>query len=105
MHYPSLYGLKKAIGVVVLSCFIAGGVSAMTAPTVINSSKTAAVSVNRANKGDRLRQAMLPHQLPNDVSSTLLLRAPSKRSPLGCDPIFSPVVEPALANIFRRCMA
>jgi hypothetical protein len=30
---------------------------------------------------------------------------PLKRVPVGCDPAFSPFADPALAHIYKRCMA
>jgi hypothetical protein len=78
------------------------GVGAMTAPTFVESSKAVAISVNRNDKGDRLPQASI-HRLRPAESNTV--PASSVRAPLGCDPAFSPVADPARAHIFRRCTA
>lgn len=36
--------------------------------------------------------------------STETSPAPTRRVPLGCDPSFSPVADPARAHIYRRCI-
>jgi hypothetical protein len=92
---------KPMIGAALVSSFIAGGVSAMTAS---NSHKSAvAVAVNRANKGDRLTPTVWfqPPQL--DTTSTRAKVEP-QRVPLGCEPAFSPVADPARAHIYKRCV-
>ncbi len=102
MRCTFAYGLKETVAAVVLSCCIAGGVSAMTGPTVAESNETVTMSVDRTNKGDRLPQASTPQQHPNDSG---MVPASPKRPPLGCDPAFSTVADPAQTYIFRRCMA
>jgi hypothetical protein len=97
------YGLKETIAAVVLSCFIAGGVGAVTTPSVANSTEAVTSSVNRTNKADRLPQAPTAKRSQRKRTSTDI--APlTKRTPLGCDPAFSTVVEPTLAHIFKRCL-
>ncbi len=96
------YSLKDAIAVAILSCFIAGVVTEMTSPSVAgNNAEAVTISVNRAHKGDRLPQASLPPDYP---TSTDMAPASPKQVPLGCDPVFSPVVDPASAHIFKRCI-
>jgi len=57
------------------------------------------IVVDRSNKGDRL----FVGQRPSGSSQN---QAPAAKAvPLGCDPVFSPVAEPAVAYIFKRCMA
>jgi hypothetical protein len=60
------------------------------------------VSVNRVNKADRLSQAP-PERLSHGSPATEAVLPPG-RVPLGCDPAFSPVADPARGNIFKRCM-
>jgi hypothetical protein len=62
-----------------------------------------AVTVDRTNKGDRLPQASPPKQ----SSSSLVPAKPAsaKRVPIGCEPAFSPVADPAGAHIFLRCLS
>jgi hypothetical protein len=71
-----------------------GGMSgpSISAPTVERS-----VSVNRINKNDRLSQAPAEQQSHSLPSTEAVV--PSKRVPLGCDPAFSPVADPARGNI------
>jgi hypothetical protein len=98
------YGLKETAAAVVLSCFIAGGVGAMTSPAATERDDSIASSVDRTHKGNRLPQVGRSHRQPSNSSSTQTSPAAPKRTPLGCDPAFSPVVEPALAHIFKRCL-
>jgi hypothetical protein len=64
---------------------------------------TVSVSVNRVNKGDRLTQRSIDR--PSHNSTSIEVVVPHKRVPLGCDPAFSPFADPALAHIYKRCMA
>jgi len=61
---------------------------------------TSSVSVDRTLKGDRL-----PPSAPVDKTEMPVQRAQSSREkiPVGCDPAFSPISSPQLANVFRRC--
>jgi hypothetical protein len=59
------------------------------------------VFAHSGKKGDRLPMASatrahssLPYTKP----------ASTKRPPLGCDPMFSPIADPAHASLYRRCM-
>lgn len=102
MRCAFAYGLKEMTSAAILSCLIAGVVTEMTSPSVAgNNAEVVTISVNRAHKGDRLPQASLPPDYP-----TLTEMAPvaPKPVPLGCDPVFSPVVDPASAHIFKRCI-
>lgn len=95
--------LKETVAAAALGCSVAGGMVAMTAgPSTGEGARSAEFVINRTHKGDRLPQAARSIQHPNDVSST---RAPTtpQRTPLGCDPAFSPVANPTLAHIFKRC--
>ena len=93
--------INKTVTAVFLSCFIAGGVSAMINPTVTESNETISISVNRTQKGDRQPQASIAYPRPNDSE----ISTSPKRVPFGCDPAFSPVAAPQFAHIFGRCMA
>jgi hypothetical protein len=96
--------LKETIAATLLSGLIAGGVAEMTSPSVASHFETVTIAVNRTHKGDRLPQASLPHH-PNNSMSIEMAPASPKQTPLGCDPAFSPVADPARASIFKRCMA
>jgi hypothetical protein len=104
MRYTFSNGLTKIAAAMVLSCFVAGGVAAMTGPAGPAAAQSDAKSVNRTLKGDRLPFAARTHQHQGNSPSTQMAPASAKRAPLGCDPAFSPVVEPAMAHIFKRCM-
>jgi len=55
------------------------------------------IVVDRTHKSDRL-------PLRRALSSQHGVSLP-KTMPLGCDPVFSPIADPAAAHIFRRCAA
>jgi hypothetical protein len=70
-------------------------------------------AVNRTLKGDRLQGDQVPMHIAtqprsqsaeSERSETPVTLTPApKRAPVGCDPSFSPVASPSLANIFGRC--
>ena len=69
-------------------------------------STSAAISVNRAGKGDwqpPVKSAVWQRQFGMPVSPTP--SPPRARIPIGCDAAFSPISSPHLANVFRRCLA
>jgi hypothetical protein len=79
--------------------FASGSSEITTAAT----SSEGSVSVNRVNKGDRLSPSSVDRLSHNSTSMESV--AHLKRVPLGCDPAFSPFADPALAHIYKRCMA
>ena len=102
-----LPSLKQTTAVAVLGCLIVAGIAAVDG-TRASSSQTALVSVNRTNKGDRLtpaaKSAALLRSRSAANSSATKLSASPKGPPLGCDPLFSPIAEPAKARLYyRRC--
>jgi len=94
-------GVTLIIGAaaVVMNGPAAGGVSG-TSISATTSDRL--VSVNRVNKGDRLSPA--PAERLSHSSPSTEAVVPPKRVPLGCDPAFSPVADPARGNIYKRCM-
>jgi len=92
--------IATAFAAVMMNGPAGGGTSGpnIFAPTVERS-----VSVNRVNKGDRLSQAP-PVDRPSHSSPSTEAVIPPKRVPLGCDPAFSPVADPAHANVYKRCI-
>jgi hypothetical protein len=97
------YNLKQASVISLLGCFIVGGVAALDAPRASND-QPVTVSVNRANKGDQLRSAAKSAARLNGSSSATRLSVPPKGPPLGCDPLFSSIADPAKARLYyRRC--
>jgi hypothetical protein len=72
--------------------------------------------INRALKGDRLQTDQLPMHMashphsqsadigrPGSPAAAAPVKLVPKKAPFGCDPSFSPVVSPSLADIFGRC--
>jgi len=97
------YSLKQASVISVLGCVIVGGVAALDAPRAGND-QPVSVSVNRAKKGDQLPSAATATARLNGPSSTIRLSAPPKGPPPGCDPLFSPIADPAKARLYYgRC--
>jgi hypothetical protein len=97
------YNLKQASVISVLGCVIVAGIAAIDSPRAGND-QSVAVSVNRTNKGDRLASVAKPAALLPGSSPTTKLSAPPKGPPLGCDPLFSTISDPAKARLFyRRC--
>ena len=91
-----------AAGLVFLTTSI---LAAVTAPSGTGGEQPASVSVDWANKGDRLPYAS---RSKTRVNSPFLATTPQvlpKRPPLGCDPAFSSVADPAQARVYRRCLA
>ena len=93
--------ITVAVACVVMSGLVAA--SSVSGMSISTTSVEATVSVNRANKGDRLIQTSTDR--PSHNSTSIEVVVPHKRVPLGCDPAFSPFADPALAHIYKRCMA
>lgn len=87
--------IASAAGLLALALLFVGAVPFLDAGAN-SSGMTPPVSVNRTLKGDRLPVA-LERQRPSEQ--------PHARMPFACDPAFSPIVAPAAANVYRRCMA
>jgi hypothetical protein len=93
--------ITVALACVEMSGLVAtGSVSGMS---IYTTGAEATVSVNRVNKGDRLIQTSTDR--PSHNSTSIEVVVPHKRVPLGCDPAFSPFADPALAHVYKRCMA
>lgn len=93
-----------ASGFLIFCSIGAGILSATNAPKALaRSAQTKITDVNRTNKADQLtvapaRQAQQRLSPAADGMKTSL-----QRPPLGCDPAFSPVADPARAGIYKRC--
>jgi hypothetical protein len=102
MGRPFFFDLKAVAAAALVSCLAAGGFCAVSVPGVARNGNTTMVSVDRTKKGDRLP----PHNVELSRGPTSSLPAAvafPRKVPLGCDPAFSAVVDPARANIFGRC--
>jgi hypothetical protein len=97
------YSLKQIAVASLFSCFVAGGICVLTSPSAANNAAAVTISVNRTFKGYRLPQVPIAQQSEQNSTSTenLPLR---KHTPLGCEPAFSPVTDPARAHKLRRCI-
>ena len=104
MHVGSA-SFKAIIVIAGLAYVIAGILAVAAAPFGASGEQAVSVSVDRANKGDRLPYAS---RSKTQVNNPLLATTPQvlpKRPPLGCDAAFSSVAGPAQARIYRRCLA
>jgi hypothetical protein len=109
--YPRLVG---AFGIVALAFLLVSldpllGAAPSSGPGA--SARTPAVTVNRFRKGDRLPLAN-PASLNGPINQGVRRGQPmpnglqtQEKTPLGCDPAFSPVSSPARTVIYGRCMA
>jgi hypothetical protein len=96
--------LARIITIAVACVLMSGLVAAGSVSRVsISATSPQALISNRVNKGDRLTRMSTDRSSHNSMSIEVVV--PHKRVPLGCDPAFSPFVDPALAHIYKRCMA
>lgn len=104
MSRVSPHRLRATVAAAALSCFAAGGLGAAWIPVPDAAAKTEpTMIVNRVNKGDRLPSAAALRAYLKRSLSTTATPQTSKRPPVGCEPVFSPIVNPANAYIYRRC--
>ncbi len=106
--YPRLLG---AFGLVALAFLLVGLdplLGAAPSPGAGAAERTPAMSVNHFRKGDRLP---LPYpDSPNSQGAWRNRPMPDglqsqQRTPVGCDPAFSPVSSPAPIVVYGRCIA
>jgi hypothetical protein len=93
--------LKLTIATLVLGSFAAATFSSASAPRAA-AGEGFEVSVNRTNKADRLESVVAksnPASAPRQSSMSV------GRRPIGCDPAFSPLAEPARKQFFGRCVS
>jgi hypothetical protein len=102
MRRVLFFDLKATTAVLLVSCFAAGALCAVSDPSAAKDEKAAAVLVDRTLKGDRLPQNVVRTGGPAALSPTGSL---TRKVPLGCDRAFSPAVDPAYAHVFGRCAA
>ncbi len=105
MRVVAFASFKEIIVIAGLAYVIAGFLAVATTPVGARGEQAVSVSVDRSNKGDRLPYAS---RSKTHVNSPFLATTPQvlpKRPPLGCDPAFSSVADPAQARIYRRCLA
>lgn len=93
--------LKRFAAVVFLSSTVASVVCAATAPNAAGSATS--VNVNRVDKSDRLPLTPAIPVKPASTNSNRTQPLPVY-VPVGCEPAFSPVAEPARARVAGRCL-
>ena len=93
---------KSIAAIAVVSCLAVGGFTAAVtgAGTALSAQPSDAISVNHANKGDRLPLALKHNPSISSPSASTL-----SRPPIGCEPAFSRAADPARAHIFGRCIS
>jgi hypothetical protein len=92
--------LKLTIATLVLGSFAAATFSSASTPRAA-AGEGFEVSVNRTNN-DRLESVVAksnPASAPRQSSMSV------GRRPIGCDPAFSPLAEPARKQFFGRCVS
>jgi hypothetical protein len=98
------FRLKDIAAASLMSCFIAGAFSALTSPVTADNAAFVTISVNRITKGDRLPLPLIAQPTAQHNSISLERPIPA-RTPLGCEPAFSPFADPARAHILTYCLA
>jgi len=102
MHYTFSNRFKNFAAALVFSGVAAGGISAITSPVTAGNAAGVTISINRANKSDRLRLPPIAGPTPgNSISETPIPR----HAPMDCEPAFSPITDPGLAHIINYCLA
>jgi hypothetical protein len=109
--YPRLVG---AFGIVALAFLLVGLDPLLGAAPTSGSGaagRTPAMSVNHFRKGDRL-PLVHPGSLNSRTDQGVWRKPPmpdglqtQERTPVGCDPAFSPVSSPARFVVYGRCIA
>jgi hypothetical protein len=89
--------LKGAMAVAIAVGLIAGAFPALVSNPGFAKAAQTNIVVNRAIKGDRLPLKR--------TSAALLPVAAKAQPPVGCDPAFSRVADPARAHVFGRCIS
>jgi hypothetical protein len=109
--YPRFVGAFGIVALTVLLVSLDPLLGAVPSAGTGASERTQAVSVNRFRKGDRL-PLVQPGALNGRTNQGVWRGRPipdglqtQKKTPIGCDPAFSPVSSPARAVIYGRCIA
>lgn len=109
--YPRFVGAFGIVALAVLLVSLDPLLGAAPSAGTGASERTPAVSVNRFRKGDRL-PIVHPGALTGRTNQGVWHGRPipdglqtREKTPIGCDPAFSPVSSPARAVIYGRCIA
>jgi len=90
--------LKNIAGASLLSCFIAGAITALTSPISADNAEGVTISVNRTFKGNRLTIATIDQSTQHDSTE----KPTSNHTPFGCEPAFGPFADSARADIYSH---
>jgi len=101
MHYIG-NRLKNLATAFLFSGFAAGGIGVLTSPVTPDNIADVTISINRANKGDRL--TLPPIAQPTQHNSIFETPIP-RHTLLDCEPAFSPIADPGRAHILNYCLA
>lgn len=106
--YPRLAGAVSLVALTVLVVSLEPflGAAPLSGSTGIGLQRTPPVSVNRFSKGDRQ-----PLFVPGSAKNPVWQELPTpdglqtrEKTPLGCDPAFSPVSSPSHTGVYGRCI-
>ena|ERR1700733_2977089 len=100
--YPRIVSVAGLCGLAVLIVGLDPFLSDPTAGAGY-SQPTPSVSVDRTLKGDRLPILHSPILNAPDSQGGVGAQSTAPQMPVGCDPAFSPISSPLLANVYRRC--
>jgi hypothetical protein len=84
-------------------CSIAGCIVGATNAASARSARTEITNVNRVNKGDELTASPIRQTQQKSPPAAADMKTSMQHPPLGCDPAFSPVADPARAGVYKRC--
>jgi hypothetical protein len=98
MHYTSYWTFRQVMVAFLTSGGIAAGICASTSIHTAANTATVAISVNRAEKADRLPLTAPAQSLRHNYSTLVPI-------PTGCESAFSALAEPTRIAILRRCLA
>jgi hypothetical protein len=103
--------MRRLISVPLASAFVLVAVGSFAVSLTLQAktqpAEDSSVQVDRTLKGDRLAIAGYPRDGSVPRVNTERVRPqpkPSRETPVGCDPLFSPISAPALAHLYRRCL-
>ena len=102
MSCTSKQSLKEIAAACIFSGLIAGGFCILTSTSATNDAAPHTILVNRTLKSDRLPQPPIVQESEQHYSP--IESAPPFKHTLGCEPSFSPVVDPERAHYLGRCM-
>jgi hypothetical protein len=92
-----------AVGCAVLFCAVNGPGAAQHAAQYQQQTTIVVANVaNPAKKGDRL--PMTSAVKAGAGTPSFYTKSSSRHPPVGCDPMFSPIADPAHASLYGRCM-